>query len=231
MASAQGCPDMPSTEHHMATEKTSTYHQGLTPPNSPTASKAIVKDLKHLFGVLFEKTLLDLTSGEPPNTPAFQDQSTSSPDMVQLTKLLAKLARHECASAELSVATEPALSCSASNEQEEGVQNSDEIELETPISTTPDDFARFEKWASKSQLKTVLEIWDEEAGKYKITEPAEASSDPDNYAEYAFVVRECLERHAEEVTPYIDIKSEGLHDIKAISLMEDKTIIFIRIVS
>lgn len=39
-----------------------------------------------------------------------------------------------------------------------------------------------------------------------------------------------LERNSEEVTPYIDIKSEALrdmlrevlHDIKAISLMEDK---------
>jgi hypothetical protein len=39
-----------------------------------------------------------------------------------------------------------------------------------------------------------------------------------------------LERHSKEVTIYIDIKSEGLrdilrvvlHDIKAISLMEDK---------
>ena len=39
-----------------------------------------------------------------------------------------------------------------------------------------------------------------------------------------------LERNSEEVTPYIDIKSEGLrdilrgelHDIKAVSLIEDK---------
>ena len=39
-----------------------------------------------------------------------------------------------------------------------------------------------------------------------------------------------LERNSEEVTPYIDVKSEGLrdvlrevlHEIKAISLMEDK---------
>lgn len=34
--------------------------------------------------------------------------------------------------------------------------------------------------------------WDKERGKYKITESAQASGDSDNYAEYAFVVRERL---------------------------------------
>lgn len=75
----------------------------------------------------------------------------------------------------------------------------------------------------------------------------ETSSDFDDYAKYAFVVRErvgilypylegwnilivLLDRNSEEVMPYIDIKSEGLRDVlravlqdvKAISMMEDK---------
>ncbi|RAK99860.1 uncharacterized protein BO80DRAFT_477336 [Aspergillus ibericus CBS 121593] len=75
-----------------------------------------------------------------------------------------------------------------------------------------------------------LKNWDKEACKYKIAEPVETRSNLDDYAEYAFIVRKRIERNSEEVTSYIDIKSEGLrdilrvvlHDIKAISLMEDK---------
>ncbi|EPS26191.1 hypothetical protein PDE_01127 [Penicillium oxalicum 114-2] len=120
---------------------------------SSEQNMAIVKDLKHLFGVFLEK-VLDVTNQEPLSTPVSQDQSLPGPDMVR---------------------------------------------------------------------------WDKEACKYKIAEPVETSG-PDDYAKYAFVVRERIERNSEDVTPYIDIKSESLrdilravlHDVKAISLMEDK---------
>jgi hypothetical protein len=133
----------------------SSSHQALTaPPDSPTGavtSQSIVKDLKHLFGVFLEK-VLDLTGQEPPNTPVSEDQSPLSPDVVG--QLL------ECASAELSSATEPAQSCPASNEQEDGVLVADETDLNSPICTTPDDFKSFEKWASTPQFKTVLETYE-----------------------------------------------------------------------
>jgi hypothetical protein len=136
----------------------SSSHQALTtPPDSPTGaatSQAIVKDLKHLFGVFLEK-VLDLTGQEPPNTPVSKDQSPLSPDVVG--QLL------ECASAELSSATEPAQSCPTSNEQEEGVQVADETDLNSPICTTPDDFKLFEKWASTPQFKTVVERYEPQA--------------------------------------------------------------------
>ncbi|OQD67117.1 hypothetical protein PENDEC_c046G00242 [Penicillium decumbens] len=185
-------------------------HWGLTPPNSPTngldRSQTTVKDLKQLYKVL-EKVLLNLANTEIANAPVFQDHSQPGPDVVLLKQLLVKLT-------------------DASNEQEENV----EIDLKIPICTTPEDFKSFEKWASKSQFKTVLETWDKEACKYKIAEPTESSGVLDDYAEYAFVVRERLDRNSKEVTQYIDIKSEGLrdilrevlHDIKAISLMEDR---------
>ncbi|GAB0139074.1 hypothetical protein EsDP_00007290 [Epichloe bromicola] len=215
-------------------EISSPCHQGLTPPDSPTkgtaTSQTIVEDLQHLFGVFLEKALLELTRGEPPNTPVSQEQSPSGPDMVRLKKLLVKLTRDECASAELSVATKPTQACLASNEKEEGVRVAYENDLNSPICTTPDDFKTFEKWASTPQFKTVLETWDKEACKYKIAEPTETSNDLNDDAEYAFVVRERVDRTSEEVVPFIDIKSEGLrdilrdvlHDIKAVSLMEDK---------
>ncbi|PKX91221.1 uncharacterized protein P174DRAFT_454055 [Aspergillus novofumigatus IBT 16806] len=52
----------------------------------------------------------------------------------------------------------------------------------------------------------------------------------DDYAEYAFIVRERVDRNSNAVMTYVDIKSEGLReilravlqDVKAISLMEDK---------
>ncbi|OQD95766.1 hypothetical protein PENVUL_c105G04986 [Penicillium vulpinum] len=219
----------------MALKKTSSdSHQGLTPPDSPTKGStmppATLKDLMLLFGVFLENALLDLADEEPPNTPVSQDQSPPGLDIVRLKRLMVKLTHDECGSAELSLATRPARSSSASNEQEENVQAIDEIDLESPICTTPDDFKSFEKWASKSQFKTVMETWDKEACKYKIAEPTETSNDLDDYAEYAFVVRERVDRTSEEVVPFIDIKSEGLrdilrdvlHDIKAVSLMEDK---------
>ncbi|KAJ5033191.1 hypothetical protein NUH16_003107 [Penicillium rubens] len=208
--------------------------QGLTPPGSPTKEStmppATLKDLMLLFGVFIENALLDLADQEPPNTPVSQDQSPPGLDIGRLKRLMVKLTHDECASAELSLATKPARSSSASNEQEENVQAVDEIDLESPICTTPDDFKSFEKWASKSQFKTVMETWDKEACKYKIVEPTETSIGLDDYAEYAFIVRERVDRTSEEVVPFIDIKSEGLrdilrdvlHDIKAVSLMEDK---------
>ncbi|KAJ6134492.1 hypothetical protein N7523_000814 [Penicillium sp. IBT 18751x] len=232
MASVQSNPD------NMALETSSPCQQGLTPPDSPTKGSAtppaIVKDLKHLFDVL-EKVLADMTNQEPPNTPVSQDNSQPRPDMVQLGHLLEKLIHDGYSSVGqpwqlTTVATEPAHPRYTSNEQDENVQAGGEIDLKSPISTTPDDFKSFEEWASTPQFKTVVETWDKEACKYKIAEPVETRSGLDDYAEYAFIVRERVERNSEEVTPYIDIKSAGLrdilrvvlHDIKAISLMEDK---------
>ncbi|KAL2695082.1 hypothetical protein AAEP93_004143 [Penicillium crustosum] len=214
--------------------KTSSCQQGLTPPDSPTKEStmppATLNYLKHIFGVFLEKALLDLTNQEPPNTPLSQDRSPAGPDMVRLKQLLVKLTRDERASVGPFVTTNLAQYDLANNEQEEVVQVADEADLSRPICTTPDDFKSFEKWASTSQFKTVVETWDKEACKYKIAEPTETGTDLDDYAEYAFIVRERVDRNSDEVTSYIDIKSEGLrdilrvvlHDIKAISLLEDK---------
>ncbi|KAH8701500.1 hypothetical protein BGW36DRAFT_423814 [Talaromyces proteolyticus] len=135
-----------------------------------------------------------------------------------------KLIDREYSSVGPAVATEPAQSRCAGNEQEENVQAADESDLKSPICTTLDDFKSFKKWASTTQFKTVVETWDKDATKYKVGELVETCSSLDDYAEYAFVIRE------RNVTTYIDIKSERLrdilrvvlHDIKAISLMEDK---------
>ncbi|KAK9847085.1 AAA+ ATPase domain [Penicillium brevicompactum] len=232
MASVRSSPRLLS--EHMASKKTSfPGHQGITPPDSPTKESTMprdtVEDLKHLF----ESVLLSLTNREPPNTPVFQDHSQPGPDMVQLKQLLVKVIREGYSSAEPPVANkppEPSQPCFSSDEQAENAQTANEIDLEIPICTTPDDFKSFEKWASKSQFKTIVETWDQAACKYKIAEPTETSNYLDDYAEYAFIVRERVDRTSEEVVPFIDIKSEGLrdilrdvlHDIKAISLMEDK---------
>ncbi|KAJ5095450.1 hypothetical protein NUU61_004806 [Penicillium alfredii] len=195
----------------MALTTSSTDNQGLTPPDNPTkgttTSQAIAKDLKHLFGMLLEK-LLGLTNQEPPNTPVCRDQSP--PALDQVREVL------DCVSAELSVATKPDKSSSTSDERE-NLPGPDEFDVKKPICTTPEDFQSFENW-------------DKEACKYKIAEPTKSSGCLDDCAEYAFVVRERVDRNSEEVTPYIDIKSEGLrdilrgvlYDIKATSLMEDK---------
>ncbi|CAG8147897.1 unnamed protein product, partial [Penicillium nalgiovense] len=183
--------------------------QGFTPPDSPTAGSATpqvtVKYLKHLFGVFLEKALLDLTNEELPNTPVIQDQSPPGPDVVRLKQLL------ECASAELSMATEPAQSCSASNEQE-NFPGPDGFDLKHPICTTPEDFQSFEKWASTPQFKTVVETWDKETCKYNIAEPVETSSDLDDYAEYAFVVRERVDRAKRpfHFLPELDRRAENM---------------------
>ena len=139
----------------MELSKNLSSHQALTtPPDSPTGtatSQAIVKDLKHLFGVFLEK-VLHLTDQQPPNTPVSKDKSPLSPDVVG--QLL------ECASAELASATEPAQSCSASNEQEEAVQVAEGIDIKHTICTTPDDFKLFKKWASSPSFKTVVETYE-----------------------------------------------------------------------
>lgn len=141
----------------MALKASSSCHQGLTPPDSPVKeSPATLEDLKHLFGVFLKSMLLDVTSGEPRNTPVSQDRS---PDMVRLKKMLVKLTRDECALAELSVAFKSTQSGPASNEQE-GVQIADENDLNSPICTTPNDFKSFEKWASASQYKTIVETYE-----------------------------------------------------------------------
>jgi hypothetical protein len=163
MAPTQNSPNLPSSEHKVALKETSSYHLGLTPPDTPTMGlasvQATVKDLKHLLGVVFEKVLLDSTNREPPSTPVSQDRSTSGLDMVQLKQLLVKLTLDECASAELSLATKPARPCSASNKQEV-VQVADGLDLDSPICTTPDDFKSFETWASTHQFKTVVETYE-----------------------------------------------------------------------
>ncbi|KAJ6020068.1 hypothetical protein N7522_000143 [Penicillium canescens] len=224
MAPTQSGRDMHSFEHNMALKKSFPCHQSLTPPDSPTqgtaTSQAVVKDLKHLFDVLLEN-VLGFTNQEPPNTPVSQDQSQLGLDNVRQAL--------DCVSAELSVVSKIAQSSSASDERE-SVSGPDGFDLEHPICTTPKDFQSFEKWVSKPRFKTVKETWDKEACKYKIAEPIETSGGLEDYAEYAFVVRERVERSSEEVTPYIDVKSKGLrdilrmvlHGIKAISLMEDK---------
>ncbi|CRL27366.1 unnamed protein product [Penicillium camemberti] len=179
-------------------ETSSPCHQGMTPPDSPTkgpaTSQTIVKDLKHLFDVFLEK-----------------DQSPAAPDIIRLKQLLVKFTSDEFASVGPFAAA-------------------DEIDLNRSICTTPDNFKSFEKWASASQFKTVVETWDKEACKYKIAEPTETSISLDDYAEYIFIVRKRVNRTSEEVVLFIDIKSEGLrdilqnvlHDIKAVSLIEDK---------
>ncbi|CAG7951484.1 unnamed protein product [Penicillium salamii] len=209
--------------------------QGLTPPGSPTKESAMppvtLKDLMPLFGVFLENALLDLADQEPPNTPVSQDQSPQGLDIGRLKRLMVKLTHDECASAELSLATKPARSPSASNEQEENVQAVDKIDLESPICTTPDDFKSFEKWASKSQFKTVMETWDKEACNTRLSSQRRlAMTWTTTLSMHSLSVNVLVHRTSEEVVPLVDIKSEGLrdilrdvlHDIKAVSLMEDK---------
>jgi hypothetical protein len=164
MAPAQSGPDMPSSEHNMTLKTSSPCHKGLTPPSSPTkelvTTPATLEYLKNLFGVFLEKALLDLTNQEPPNTPISKDQSPAGPDMVRLKQLLVKLTRDERASVGLFVTTNLAQSGLANNEQEESVQVADEPDRNCPICTTPDDFKSFEKWASASRFKTVVETYE-----------------------------------------------------------------------
>ena len=138
----------------MALKTAFPYHQSQTPPNSPTKGPAtpqsIVKDLKHLFEIFLDKVLLDLTKQDPPNTPVSQDQSPPGADVVRQVL--------ECASAELSMATNPAQSSPGSNEQE-NVPGPDGFDLEHPICTTPEDFQSFEKRASTPQFTTVKETY------------------------------------------------------------------------
>lgn len=138
-------------------ENPSACHQGLTPPDSPTkgwaSAQATVKDLKHLFDVL-EKVLSDLKA--PPNTPVFQETSQPGPDMVQLGQLLKKLNRDRLCP-EVIV---PSLRCPVSNERDVIDPVADGADCSPVICTTPDDFKSFEKWASKSQIKTVFETYE-----------------------------------------------------------------------
>lgn len=147
----------------MTLEKTSTGQKSLTPPDSPSMGSdtlhTTMEDLKHLFGVFLEKALLDLTNKGPPNTPVCQDQSPADLNVVRLKQLLVKLTRNSYPSVETIEATQPAQSCFASNEQDENAQ-AVEVDLESPISTTSDDFKSFEKWASRGstpQFKKIVE--------------------------------------------------------------------------
>ncbi|KAJ5239332.1 hypothetical protein N7468_003951 [Penicillium chermesinum] len=150
--------------------------------------------------------------------------------MDELKKSLVKLVRDKYASARPAAATEPDQSFSGSNVPEKESQVVDKTDLKSPIHTTLGDFESFRSWASTPKFKKILETWDKEASRYTIAEPVATSSDSDDYAEYAFVVRERVERNSEEIRAYIDVKSESLrdilrvvlHGINAISLMEDK---------
>ncbi|KAJ5267403.1 ATPase AAA-type core [Penicillium angulare] len=193
----------------------------MTPPDSPTNEtrpQASLNDLKKLLESLLSEF------EDPPNSPIYQENYQPGRDAIELQILLAQFIR----SKQSSTVVENTKSRFDGSEQESATPLIGEANH--PICTTPSDFKSFEKWASKSQFITVLETWDKEASKYKIAEPVDASCGPDNYAEYAFVVRKRVDRDTGEVTPYIDVKSEGLrdilrevlHDIKSISLMEDK---------
>ncbi|RAK94951.1 P-loop containing nucleoside triphosphate hydrolase protein [Aspergillus ibericus CBS 121593] len=190
----------------------------------------IVGELEPVVAKLVKQALSNpaIWPGELPTTPVCSSGPSTPPlDADELQKQLVKITRDGWPSVELSMAMKPDRSSSASNEQD-GIQVG--IDLEHPIHTTPDDFKLFREWASICSFKTVVETWDKETCKYKIAEPVGTSSSLDDYAEYAFVVRERVERNSEMVIPYIDIKSGGLrdilrvvlHGIKAISLMEDK---------
>lgn len=109
-----------------------------------------LKDLMLLFGMFLKSALLDLTDQEPLNTPISQDQSPPGLNIGRLKRLMVKLTHDKYTSTELSLATKPTRSSSTSNKREGNAQAVDEIDLESPIYTTPDDFKSFEKWASKS---------------------------------------------------------------------------------
>ncbi|KAJ5292085.1 hypothetical protein N7478_001336 [Penicillium angulare] len=221
MALVQRDTKVSSSEHSMASEKTaSACQQDPTPPDSPNSdfTKPQENELKKLLGSVLSKF------EGPPNSPVCQGNYQPGPDAIELQILLAQFIRGK----QLSTVVENTKSRFDGSEQESATPLIGEAN--PPICTTPGDFKSFEKWASKSQFITVLETWDKEASKYKIAEPVDASCGPDNYAEYAFVVRKRVDRDTGEVTLYIDVKSEGLrnilrevlHDIKSISLMEDK---------
>ncbi|KAJ5713146.1 ATPase AAA-type core [Penicillium malachiteum] len=207
----------------MVSEKTvSACQRDLTPPNSPNGdfTQPRAKDLKKLL----EKVLSKFE--DPPNSPVYQENYQLGPDAFELQILLAQFIRGK----QSPTVAGHTQSCSDNSGQGSATPLIGEVDLSPPICTTPTDFKSFEKWASKSQFKTVLETWDKEACKYKIAESVDTSGGLDDYAECAFVVRERVDRNSEEVMPYVDIKSEGLraalrevlHEIKAMNLMEDK---------
>ncbi|KAJ5100784.1 ATPase AAA-type core [Penicillium angulare] len=195
----------------------------MTPPDSPTNethTQASLKDLKKLLESLLSEFK------DPPNSPIYQENYQPGPDAIELQILLAQFIRDK----QSSTVAENTKSRSDGSEQESATPLIGEADPSPPICTTPTDFKSFERWASKSQFKTILETWDNKACKYKIAESVDTSSGPDDYADYAFVVRERMDRETEDVTPFIDVKSEGLRDIlrgvlldiNSISLMEDK---------
>ncbi|KMU73626.1 hypothetical protein CISG_10211 [Coccidioides immitis RMSCC 3703] len=83
--------------------------------------------------------------------------------------------------------------------------------------------------ASRMDYKTVVEVWDKKALKYKIAESIVDDSKLDNLDKYMFVIREHIDGELKESTTYIDVKSDVLRDIlqdllqntKAVSLIED----------
>ncbi|KAL4759751.1 ATP-binding protein [Aspergillus foveolatus] len=78
----------------------------------------------------------------------------------------------------------------------------------------------------KARFKRVLEIWDKDTSKYKIVESIEP--EVDDFSEYVFVIRDCIDPKSRKSTTYVDVKSETLRDIlrgvlgnvKVVSAME-----------
>ncbi|KAJ6130396.1 hypothetical protein N7512_003176 [Penicillium capsulatum] len=93
--------------------------------------------------------------------------------MDELKQLLVKVIRDEYSSTGSVIANKSAES-SPSNEREKRAQvvdEVDEVDLKSPICTTPDDFKSFEKWAATPEFKIVVETWDKDGCKYNIAEP------------------------------------------------------------
>ncbi|KAJ5472111.1 hypothetical protein N7539_008680 [Penicillium diatomitis] len=187
----------------MALKTSSANNQGLTPPDSPTkgmvTSKAIVKDLKHLFGVLLEK-VLDLTNQEPPNTPVSQDQSHHAPTWRWFGR---------CWSVP-------------------------QLNFQWQISLLSLRLQAINERRFLDQIGLISNI---PSVQHQRTSNRLKSGPPHPNSR-----RSWKHWNSEEVRPYIDIKSEGLrdilrvvlHDVKVISLIEDKpsvikTVLFLTI--
>ncbi|PMD60368.1 uncharacterized protein K444DRAFT_642994 [Hyaloscypha bicolor E] len=78
--------------------------------------------------------------------------------------------------------------------------------------------------ASKLEFKTVNEIWDTKAYKYKIVESITLPDEENELDQYIFVVRMRIDRTTEKQIYHVDIKSEGLRDVLRSVLQDVKGI-------
>ncbi|KAI6709035.1 AAA family ATPase [Diplocarpon mali] len=78
--------------------------------------------------------------------------------------------------------------------------------------------------ASKLEFKTVNEVWDTKAYKYKIVESITLLDEENELDRYIFVVRTRIDRTTEKQTHHVDIKSEGLRDVLRSVLQDVKGI-------